>query len=50
MAEIPVDNSERILGILDSYLENENRIALFGRAAPVVRKILRQHVVLGYTC
>jgi Nucleotidyltransferase of unknown function (DUF6036) len=33
MAELPVNNPERILRILDSYLEKETRIVLFGRAA-----------------
>jgi hypothetical protein len=33
MAEQPVNNPERILRILDSYLEKETRIVLFGRAA-----------------
>jgi hypothetical protein len=33
MAEMPVSNPERILRKLDSYLERETRIVLFGRAA-----------------
>jgi hypothetical protein len=33
MAEMPVSNPERILHKLDSYLERETRIVLFGRAA-----------------
>jgi hypothetical protein len=33
MAEVPVSNPERILRKLDSYLERETRIVLFGRAA-----------------
>ena len=33
MAEMPINNPERILRILDSYLEKETRIILFGRAA-----------------
>ena len=33
MAELPVNNPERILRKLDSYLEKETRIVLFGRAA-----------------
>ncbi len=33
MAALPVNNPRRILEILDSYLEKETRIVLFGRAA-----------------
>jgi hypothetical protein len=33
MAEMPVNNPERILRKLDSFLERETRIVLFGRAA-----------------
>jgi hypothetical protein len=33
VAELPVNNPERILRKLDSYLEKETRIVLFGRAA-----------------
>jgi hypothetical protein len=33
MAELPVNNPEHILRTLDSYLEKETRIVLFGRAA-----------------
>lgn len=33
MVDQPVNNPERILRILDSYLEKETRIVLFGRAA-----------------
>jgi hypothetical protein len=33
MAELPVSNPERILRMLDSHLERETRIVLFGRAA-----------------
>lgn len=33
MATLPINNPKRILGTLDSYLERETRIILFGRAA-----------------
>jgi hypothetical protein len=33
MAEVPVSNPERILRLLDSHLEKETRIVLFGRSA-----------------
>jgi len=33
MAEQPVNNPERIVRLLDSYLEKETRIVVFGRAA-----------------
>jgi len=33
VAELPVNNPRRILGTLDSFLERETRIVLFGRAA-----------------
>jgi hypothetical protein len=33
MAEVPLSNPERILRLLDSHLEKETRIILFGRAA-----------------
>ena len=33
MAELPVNNPERILRVLDSHLEKDTRIVLFGRAA-----------------
>jgi hypothetical protein len=33
MAQMPLSNPERILRVLDSHLERETRIVLFGRAA-----------------
>ena len=33
MAKVPISNPERILRLLDSHLEKETRIVLFGRAA-----------------
>jgi hypothetical protein len=33
MATLPINNPQRILQTLDSYLEKETRIVLFGRAA-----------------
>jgi len=33
MAQMPLNNPERILRVLDSHLERETRIVLFGRAA-----------------